>query len=213
MGLPGSGGLGNQPTGAVELPNQRGESLRAAGFEPPLSSWRSQNESRRLRRYSLAGCTPALPTSASQAGFNMPSASRIRKPPPHEGWEFSTGAMWNSQPELTGSVFDREIAALLAKATAPSRGPPGPGSDESHERQRVVWEWPPIQTGYCAACKNCSLKGCLWSRVRSEPRNLKGAGRRTCRPARSRSQTPPKKCRRCTSPLQTCPAGRPKPAW
>ena len=49
--------------------------------------------------YSLAGCTPALPASASPAGYYLASASRFCKPPPRGGWgifdryngEFSTG--------------------------------------------------------------------------------------------------------------------------
>jgi hypothetical protein len=49
--------------------------------------------------YSLAGCTPALPASASPAGYYFASASRFCKPPPGGGWgifdrhngEFSTG--------------------------------------------------------------------------------------------------------------------------
>jgi hypothetical protein len=49
--------------------------------------------------YSLAGCSPAEPASASPAGFYLPFTSRNCKPPPNEGWgifdrnneEFSTG--------------------------------------------------------------------------------------------------------------------------
>ena len=49
--------------------------------------------------YSLAGCTPALPASASLADFSVPLNGQISKPPRYEGWgifdrqneEFSTG--------------------------------------------------------------------------------------------------------------------------
>ncbi len=36
--------------------------------------------------YSLTGCSPAEPASASPAGFYVPSASRNCKPPLAEGW-------------------------------------------------------------------------------------------------------------------------------
>jgi hypothetical protein len=36
--------------------------------------------------YSSAGCTPAVPASASPAGFYAPSTSRNCKPPLDQGW-------------------------------------------------------------------------------------------------------------------------------
>src|SRR6185437_2513503 len=65
--------------------------------------FRLRPESHRLDEfaasYSSAGCTPAVPASASPAGFYVPSASRNCKPPLDQGWgifnrhneEFSTG--------------------------------------------------------------------------------------------------------------------------
>ena len=58
--------------------------------------------------YSSAGCTPAVPASASPAAFYVPSTSRNWIPPLDQGWgifnrqneEFSTGVDISSQREL-----------------------------------------------------------------------------------------------------------------
>ena len=64
--------------------------------------------------YSLAGCTPALPASASPAGSYLPSTSRICKPPHHQGWgifdrhngEFSTGIdIYDEPPYLSSKIY------------------------------------------------------------------------------------------------------------
>ena len=72
-------------------------------YDPGRSRFRLRPGSHRLDEfavgYSLAGCTPAVPASASPAGFYVPFTSRNCKPPPDEGWgifdrnneEFSTG--------------------------------------------------------------------------------------------------------------------------
>ncbi len=73
--------------------------------------------------YSSAGCTPAVPASASPAGFYVPSASRNCKPPLAQGWgifnrhneEFSTGV--DKQRELL-RLMQVAWADLLAAGTS-----------------------------------------------------------------------------------------------
>jgi hypothetical protein len=51
--------------------------------------------------YSSAGCTPALPASASPADFILNRSAETVNHSLRRVGEFSTGIMWNFQPELT----------------------------------------------------------------------------------------------------------------
>src|SRR6185437_4137890 len=59
-------------------------------YDSGRGPFRLRPESHRLDEfaasYSSAGCTPAVPASASPAGFDVPSTSRNCKPPLDQGW-------------------------------------------------------------------------------------------------------------------------------
>src|SRR6185312_896758 len=100
-------------------------------YDSGRGPFRLRPESHRLDEfaasYSSAGCTPAVPASASPAGFYVPSASRNCKPPLDQGWgifnrhneEFSTGvdsstrwALYRNRGELLRSRSTRTTRRL-----------------------------------------------------------------------------------------------------
>src|SRR5690242_15011197 len=82
--------------------------------------------------YSLAGCSPAEPASASPAGFNAGPNGRNSQPPLQRGWgifdrrfgEFSTGV----DNETRTNQKNRGLPAQIDRATMSSSGSKRPGT-------------------------------------------------------------------------------------
>ena len=112
--------------------------------------------------YSLAGCTPALPASASPAGFYLPSTGRNCKPPPHEGWgifnrqneEFSTGV--DTAP-LQVWVVPPDLPLLPSVPRREGRGACDAPQLQQHKNLWISLAWR-VGSPFRAAAPGCCLR-------------------------------------------------------